>query len=207
MSYQDTITYQQEIFKIVSDEKVGSLFENENLMQLLIILRKGPMTLDEIEEAFRKAGNEKSNKTIYRYLHTLEEAGLITQAGVRVITDENNKNTTKTLYNRTAKVFFDNVTEALGEKVRRKIKIISILLRSVFEGKKCDEACLTKFLSKTVKEQRQFIQLMVEEHNEEVEKYIRDFDYYEANEILELVGWLAMMKRKDLEDELAECYK
>ncbi|MEA2071488.1 MAG: hypothetical protein U9O98_09385 [Asgard group archaeon] len=205
MQSQDVITYKQDIFKIISDEEIAQYFQDENYMDLLVFLRKGPMTIDEIEDAYRLAGNEKSIKTIYRYLRTLEEAGLVVQAGKRIVTYEN-RNKSYTIYTRTAKVFLDNVSEILDKQMNRKIKFINILLKDLYDGQVVSEECLRDFLIKIQTKMRNNIKKLFENHSEEASKQIEDLDYHEINDLLNLVGWLVISHKTDIKDEIAKCF-
>ena len=104
--YKDAITYEPKFVEIIKEKERIDLLKDENILLLLKILRfnKNPMTIEDLETGFREKGNQKSIKTIYRYLSKLENANLITHAGKRVLS-VNNKIRTQTLYTRTARIF------------------------------------------------------------------------------------------------------
>lgn len=106
--YQDIIDFKPAILKVLSDDKTHKVLANPNHEVIIPILRKGPMTVQEITKAFNEISKksdvieEKSDKTIYRYLKTLEEVGVVVAAGQRVVMG---KTATEKLYMRTARVF------------------------------------------------------------------------------------------------------
>jgi len=107
-NYQNIVDFKPVILKVLSDEKTRKLLENPNYEMIIPILRKGPMTVQEITQAFNKMAEnsdsieEKSDKSIYRYLNALEEIGVVATAGQRVVMG---KTATEKLYMRTARVF------------------------------------------------------------------------------------------------------
>ncbi|MDO8122947.1 MAG: helix-turn-helix domain-containing protein [Candidatus Hermodarchaeota archaeon] len=107
-NYQDFVTYQTPPVKVISSRKIIDLFFLPNYYVILIALRKRPMTVRDLEQAFkeeadRHAGIEpKSDKSIYRYLKVLEEAELVVPAGQRVVSG---KMVTETLFARTGQIF------------------------------------------------------------------------------------------------------
>ena len=136
--FQDAVAYSQSLMKEITDEETIQLFKDKNLSRVIEFLRthKGAMTVPELEESFKKIGEEKSDKTIYRYLKKLEDAGLVIQAGKRVFASET-KVKTQTLYMRSAKVFYivkpeddeeacpeeKKLTEALGISIGKKMNL------------------------------------------------------------------------------------
>ena len=146
MESQDVVTYRQKVIRVITDEETGNNFQDENLMLVLKFLRKGPMTIQDLEAAFRTAGYEKSEKTIYRYLHKLVQAGLVAKAGKRITSIQEDNLTSQTLYSRSAKVFFENYSKEEKEKpeVRKGKQIHDVgrlLLSQLFNNKKGSQDC------------------------------------------------------------------
>ena len=100
MEVQDVITYNQKIVSYIKDKDIAQYFYDKDYGLLLQFLRSGPKTIKEIENAYSSAENEKSDKTIYRYIKDLTEHGLVVEAGKRIYTDEQNKNKTSTIFMR-----------------------------------------------------------------------------------------------------------
>ncbi len=87
--------------KLIRNElKTLEILKDQNHYPILKILKKEPMTVKELENAYEEeTSKRKSNKTIYRYLKTLEDANLVIPAGQLVITG---KTATETIYARSA---------------------------------------------------------------------------------------------------------
>jgi len=107
-NFKDFLTYQTPPVKVVRSRKVIDLFFIPNYYVILLALRKRPMTVRDLEQAFKDeadkhAGFEpKSDKSIYRYLKVLEDAELVVPAGQRVV---DGKMVTETLFARTGQIF------------------------------------------------------------------------------------------------------
>jgi hypothetical protein len=107
-THQDFVTYQTPPVKVVSTRKIIDLFFIPNYYVILLALRKRPMTVRDLEQAFKEEADKqpgiepKSDKSIYRYLKVLEEAELVVPAGQRVVSG---KMVTETLFARTGQIF------------------------------------------------------------------------------------------------------
>ncbi|MHA1948930.1 MAG: winged helix-turn-helix domain-containing protein [Candidatus Thorarchaeota archaeon] len=105
---QDVLHFTPPPVLIVNTPQAMRLLEDPDYYIIIEILRKRPMTIREIEDAYsvRAADYEtvgtKSYNTIYRYLKTLEKENLVIPAGKRV---EFGKTASETLFSRTAKLF------------------------------------------------------------------------------------------------------
>jgi len=106
--FQDMITFQPPPVKIIRERETIDLFYIPNYYIIIIALRQRPMTVRDLEQAFRERAKKhegfdpKSDKSIYRYLKTLEKSGLVVPAGQRVVAG---KMVTETLFARTAQIF------------------------------------------------------------------------------------------------------
>ncbi len=120
--------------------EIINILRNPNYYLIVKVLQKGPMTVRDLEKAYKEAAEKtelfepKSNKTIYRYMKILEQADLIKPAGQRM---NIGKTVTETLFSRTASVFLILGEEPEwwkskeGMEVARRIgKIVSHLLDS-----------------------------------------------------------------------------
>jgi len=97
---KDIIEFKPALMKVIQDEETAKMVMDDLYYPILIVLRKGPMTVKEIETQYNEiAKNKKSDKTIYRYLKTLQEYDLIRAAGQRVVLG---KTATETLFSRSA---------------------------------------------------------------------------------------------------------
>ena len=104
MSYRDIVEFEQESVKFIEDEKAIKMLRNELYKPLLLILREGVKTVQEIEEEYKKHSKKIPNiKSLYRHIKALTDVGLITEAGVRSYKKSTED---KKLYSRTAKFFY-----------------------------------------------------------------------------------------------------
>jgi Fe2+ or Zn2+ uptake regulation protein len=148
MKFEDsTPGYTPKAMKHIPSVRNDTIFSDSNYLFLRQILnQKGPLTISNIQEEFLEDKNEKSIKTIYRYLGKLTYKGMVTKCGKRVY--ENNKS--ETLYGTTAKFFligvetnpFTDIEDKDMIKIRKTlVDFISNVLQNNFEGKEIDVQC------------------------------------------------------------------
>jgi Fe2+ or Zn2+ uptake regulation protein len=215
--YHDAVTYTPPVLRVVDDEESLKLFMDKNLLLVLRVLReqKRPMTVKDIEAAFKKIEIEKSDKTIYRYIARLEKSGLVVQAGKRIFTDEQHKMKTQTLYSRTAKIFFPRKSAKmkLAEEDRQKkqhmTRTLRVLIGNIFafEERKGSEDCLANLIDTISKRKSELIIEMAEASIEELDDLITDLSLDEINSLLDKASLLAILNEKDdWHEELANCF-
>ena len=73
---QDIISYKQSVIKIIDEDIMHKMKSEENLYRIIKLLRKGPMTVNELVAKFAERGVKKSDKSIYRYLKTFNRIKL-----------------------------------------------------------------------------------------------------------------------------------
>lgn len=102
--YEDYIVDKPERFKLAEESVFAHAKEHGIIMDALA---KGNMTVKEIHDLYSlpDGKHSKTLKTIYRYMDTLEQIGLVKLAGHR---KTKGKRTLQKLYCRTAKVFFND---------------------------------------------------------------------------------------------------
>ncbi len=196
---EDAITGKQILFLEITDKDVLTLFQDENLMQILTFLRSTPyMTVKDLEVSFKTIGNEKSTKSIYRYLKKLEEGKLVLPAGKRVKASPNEKLKTETLYMRTAKMFFPKMEETEPDpevKLQHETfdNVLSKLLgdhlgltiNSVKElGTLAKELKLSMFESSTT---------LLKSADEETANLISTLDWNSVNHLINTLGLLTLL--------------
>lgn len=102
--YQDYIANKPQRFLLLNTEQHQIVLEHATIIKAL---SQGNMSVKEIHNQYLIPGTKKHSKTlktIYRYMDTLENAGLVMIAGYRKGTDSRG---TEKLYCRTARVFFN----------------------------------------------------------------------------------------------------
>jgi hypothetical protein len=219
--YQDIITQKPEAIKIIRDEKVeiekGGKTETISVMSIILdpnhfpiikALRKGPMTVRELKLQYEKTASEsdeveeKSDKSIYRYLKVLEKADLVVPAGQRVVLG---KTATETLFVRTARVFLLH-----GEKEEKDdsgAKRIAELLGRI-QGKKPNIKCLVELMTNWKKTSQKYITQLVEGADEETLELITTGKFEKIDDLLYTIGLLSwILNTPDIHDMISKCFK
>lgn len=212
MKIQDVITYNQKITANITDKEIAKYFYDQDYGILLKFLRTGPKTIKEIEEAYRLVDNEKSDKTIYRYIKDLSEKGLVVEAGQRIFTDEEHRNKSVKIYMRTAKVFHDNSGAMKGESEVEKTKekkayyrAYKILLDLLEEDKDFTEECIEGIIDKIYLEGQKLATQLIEKSGDEVFQLLAEYDFTEVNEFIMNLAWIIMIYKKDFKNKLTTC--
>lgn len=208
---QDVITYNQKIVSYIKDTEKAQYFYDKDYGLLLQILRSGPKTLKEIEDAYKAANNEKSDKTIYRYIKDLTESGLVVEAGKRIFTDEQNKNKTVTIFMRTAKVFFDHTkswktheqTKDKDEKMNDIFSALKILLETLYVDKEFSIDYISTIYNKIYNEGDELALETIDKAGDKVFNLLEHLDYNDLNEFILNLNWFLLVFnekfRKDLD--------
>lgn len=209
---QDTIAFKQKAFMIVkSPEAVKFLRDRKLRFRILSLLNECPMTLVELQKEL-----EKSDKTIYRYLNELEKAGLVVQAGRRIIKNEKNKFSGQTLYAKAAKVFYDGLLiEEIDQRIKDKKtadhqnKIMdqaAVLIGQLFENRKGDNKLLWELNKKLDQKRVAYIKKFLENSSEENMSIITSLDHKEVQYIIDIVGLFAILSEPGWDKEISACF-
>lgn len=206
MRVQDVITYNQKVTQRIKDKEVSKYFYDKDYGLLLTFLRTGPKTIKEIEEAYKAEGNEKSDKTLYRYIRTLEEVGLAVEAGKRIFTDEENRNKSVSIFMRTAKVFFDDTQDKATTKAAQKklYQAYKILLDQVDENKSFTNECIENIMDKVVQGEKAALEF-IQNSEEKVFELLEGKDFTEVNQFISNIAWLITIYNEDLKELLKSC--
>ncbi|MFV2015972.1 MAG: winged helix-turn-helix domain-containing protein [Candidatus Heimdallarchaeota archaeon] len=203
------IIYFQPIFmKFIKDPKVTELIKDKHHYPILKILKQQTMTVKELEDAYEEdTGKKKSNKTIYRYLKSLENAGLVRPAGHLVTTG---KTANETIFSRTAMAFYsiDEHDDFWSTESARKIAVnVCILLKPLFGNNKCDSDKMLEVLKQHTSSMTEQLQTLVAEVEEEITESIRDCNLDEINYVLKLSSYFASVKKdSELLTRIEACY-
>ncbi|HUT80318.1 MAG TPA: hypothetical protein VMZ29_03870 [Candidatus Bathyarchaeia archaeon] len=206
---KDAISYKQKPVKIIRDRKILELFKDENLDIVLKFLKKGPMSITDIEESFKKIGDEKSDKSIYRYLHKLIQAKLVAKAGKRITSTNESNLITETIYSRVA-IAFITVTpvddrECQGTETCPVWEATRVLLQEFF-GKNADPTIFANFCSQLDSDKDDLVIGLFENATEETLEKIAHLDYMGVNYVLQFAGWLAFSTKLDIGPKLKEIF-
>lgn len=194
--------------KFISDPKITELIKDKHHYPILKLLKQEPLTVKELEEAYDEhTGKKKSNKTIYRYLKSLEIAGLVRPAGNLITTG---KTATETIFARTAMAFYsiDEEDDFWSTESASKIAAnVCILLKPLFGNKKCDSNKMREVLKHHTNSMTEQLQILVKEVEEEITESIRDCNLDEINYVLKLSSYFATVKNDaDLLQRIEACY-
>ena len=148
----DAITFTPDRVKIIREKDEIKTLYDPNHGPIIRALRKGPMTVRELEEAYKKEAKTKedleakTDKTIYRYLKDLKKANLVVEAGKRV---KIGKTATESLFSRTAEAFVvhDIDDEHWGcDEGQALCKTVGLMLGKSLGAKSLDEKCMQQFM-------------------------------------------------------------
>ncbi len=207
VEYQDIITIDEiDPVKVIKDKQALELLNDSSYNPILAVLRKGPLTVKDIEKKYNAiADTKKSDKTIYRYLKVLQEAGLVVPAGQRVVIG---KTATETLFSRTAVGFLmpsDAPERWNTEKGIKIIEKISKLLALILNKEQLDTLCIKDFMLTIANIQDEEIQGLFSSSDEAI-KLIEDSDFKELGRIITWLGILiAITKKENIQKELQKC--
>lgn len=218
MKYHDAITpgYSPKAMKHIPTERNDPIVFDSNYLFLRRILNnKGPLTIDNILEEYKEDKNEKSIKTIYRYLGKLTDKDMVTKCGKRVY--ENNKS--DTLYGITAKFFLigveTNPFTDMGDENMTKIRkilvdFISNVLENNFEGKEIDVECFEKKIMEWYTISNSELIKNIETASEEAINKVMTAEMTadSGRFLMDVVFWLGLIiKRPTLIEEIRGCLK
>ena len=206
---KNVVTFKQKPVLIIRDQETLDLFKDENLGYVLKFLRKEPMTIGDLEESFRKIGIEKSDKSIYRYLHKLLQVKLVAKAGKRITSKTSDDLTSETIYTRSAIAFITvapvsdpgtdkNENNSVWEATR--------LLLSEHFGKNAAAKEFVRFANKLDKERDQLVVNLFENATEETLEKVAQLDFQGINFLLQYIGWLAILPEQDIAKDLERIF-
>jgi hypothetical protein len=211
---RDVITYTPERIKIITDRKIIDTMRDPNHMPIIKALRKGPMTVRELEKAYAREAKEseeveaKSDKTIYRYLKVLEKAAVIVPAGQRV---QIGKTATETLFSRSAEVFMTLTTETDYwdcDEGKDLLKKMAPMLSRVYGDKKLDINCLQKFMNQLEQESNKQLLGLIEGADEDLVDIITSIDWHYKDKVLGYVSTFALiLNSPEFYEKLRACFK
>jgi len=163
--------------------------------------------VSDMEEAFRKHGKEKSEKTLYRYLSKLLKKGLVAKAGKRITSVDEGMLISETLYSRVAKVFITKKPKKYPEgEVRPEFEVAKMILSSIFDKKKGCGICFTEIANQfDIEKHSLFIELLEHADLEALEQFA-ELDWKGITMVKEFVGWIALSLKYDVRDVIKGCY-
>ena len=208
MKTQDVIINKEKIVKTIYNARSAKcLSDDKNCQLLLSFLLEGPMTFEDLKQAFKDVQSEKSDKTIYGYLNKLKKADLVMETGKRIITYSESQIKTLTLYSRTAKVFY--IAIDIDEKKSSKyFELIGKLVAKIIGQDEIDIDKFKVFYEEYVEEKRAKISEINEIEDSEIMDLLSSSDVRGAKYVIDTMMMFAYIaKKKDLSQELLSCFK
>jgi DNA-binding PadR family transcriptional regulator len=205
----DVITHQQELFRIIRDEKILKYFDSKNYGYILKFLRKGPMTKDDLEIAFKEEDEEKSTTSLYRYLQQLGKAGLVIQGGKRISTDEEGQTRVQTLFMRTSKIFFIDIAldPTDREKINNIVRTIKFLLEQRASNKICSEVALNALITKLHQRRQEVLEETLTAINGSNLDLFAALNWLDAFNVLDIAFWVVLLTEGSVwQKDLATCF-
>jgi len=206
---KNVVTFKQKPVLIIRDKETLDLFKDENLGYVLKFLRKEPMTIGDLEKSFKKIGIEKSDKSIYRYLHKLIQVKLVAKAGKRITSKTSDNLTSETIYTRSAIAFITVAPVAeqgSDKKEDYPVWEATRLLLSEHFGKNAVEKEFVKFANKLDKERDELVVNLFENATEETLEKVAQLDYLGISFLLQYIGWLAIIPEQDIAKDLERIF-
>lgn len=221
----DFITKYPDAIKVITDEKLYfSLLDNPNIEPIIVILREGPLTLEEIVEGYNQyvamKGKEKkltkteieeaqkSETSVYRYIKKLEEKGIVFEAGRRIDPDGR---TTKALFSRTAKLFIPATTSKEWWETpssKRIIEATAQMFALVLGKKNPDIECIKNFMLDMDVDTSKKSAVFYNNHNDELTELTKDMGFKEIDKALNWLNYLLLMQySEEYLEKLKKCFK
>ncbi|HUT80368.1 MAG TPA: winged helix-turn-helix domain-containing protein [Candidatus Bathyarchaeia archaeon] len=212
MTYKDIITNDQKIVQVITDDEIEEILDDDNHRQILQFLFKGPLTVEELELAYKQSGKLKSDKSIYRYLSKLKKVGLVIEAGKRIFSDKDNQIKTQTLFTRVAKIIYAPLKRInrQAEMESKSFEIFNLILQERFGFKNQTSLdCLKNNTNLITKQKNEALSnFFGNTKNERLLSLIEEFDIHELYPILDLAGWIILFEEHpELVKEFIKCYR
>ncbi|NPD89565.1 MAG: hypothetical protein HGN29_12670 [Asgard group archaeon] len=217
LEFRDVINYQEEGVMVIKDPKLTKMVKDDNYYSVLWALRGGPLTVKEISKKYKqfvilkveKMGLEgekrekkieeccRSEKTIYRYLKDLLEAGLVAKAGQRVILG---KTITENLFSRTARIYLVEETKEgwwKSDESRNVLERASRILSLVKHIPPPSLDCLAEIMDELHRANNAVIVKWMDEHYEDVSRIFLEGSFNENDKVLAVLKTISLLLNFD----------
>ncbi|NHJ31354.1 MAG: hypothetical protein FK732_00685 [Asgard group archaeon] len=207
---QDVITFNQQTAIDLTEKQAEILHSDENLYYIVKFLRVGPRTVKELEKDFTHKGMKKSDKSIYRYLKTLIEQGLVAKAGKRITSKGAGELQSETIYIRTAKIFLTaNLKKKLSSLEDKDVDLFYDTIYSLLAGKFKEKIKSDKGVDKLIQtletKKQELVKDIFGNASEESMEKISNLDWGLIDYLIEYIGWLALSIEYDVIKEIEDC--
>jgi hypothetical protein len=210
MKVQDVITFEPKIFKVIDDMETANIIADENYFTLLRAVREKPRTPEELVEVYKNQGNPKSLMTIYRYIRTLIKHDLITEGGKRIITDEQNRNKTVTLFTTTSRILYDSTRDQDLDDERsnirkREVEVYSQLLKMLTDKEPKSLDCVNEIINDVYAKGLTKLTEIIDTSEKDLHKYLADFGLMMTNTLVVHVGWITLILEEEIKNKFSNC--
>ncbi|MHA1222861.1 MAG: hypothetical protein ACTSSG_11770 [Candidatus Heimdallarchaeaceae archaeon] len=204
--FDDFITYERKSVLVIQDEKLVSTLEDEKYKIILLCLRDGPHTLREITKKHNDISSKRKEEiTIYRYLIDLIKAGLVIQAGKRVL---RGKIATETLYDRVATVYYPVIiSEEFWKRPENAIYVekLSRILELFTNKEKIRRGSVQKLLRKIYSVSESTVSRFLEERTKEISELFKNDSFSDTDIVLRAFDFIAVLNfYPEMQKELKE---
>ena len=188
--------------KIFNSEEEKRLKEKETFTASDI-----KFVVDKLKE-YKLSKELKSEKTIYRYVKDLTEAGLIVPGGQRVVIG---KTATETLYMRKARIFIirqhsDDTWKC--DECKNTLTKVSKMLALSMNIKEPEVECLASLMSAIDMYHEDEQIRLFEQHDPEIKAIIKDCSFKETNHLLSTFKTIyLLLKAEEFKDEMKKCFE
>ncbi|MFW9903631.1 MAG: winged helix-turn-helix domain-containing protein [Candidatus Thorarchaeota archaeon] len=211
IKYQDVVEYNPTLLKVINDEKTLKALTDPNYEKIITILQKKPKTVQEITADFNKIAEKchltepRTNKTIYRYLKTLEKLKLVIPAGQRIVVG---KTASENLYMLTARIFQQKDIDWMSKKghdwAQRFATILGYMLG--ISVQKASTECIQNFLKNWNETKLRTLEEFAETASDEVFGLITEGEW---EELIHFIDWVyifgTLIEKPQLLEELYTC--
>jgi len=228
MDYQDFINYEEEAIFLIDDEESWELLEDPRYNPIIVVLRKGPMTVKDLEQAYNqyvaneidkmpletkekkelKEKTKRKGKTLYKYLDQLERKGLVKQVGKRVKMEQT---ASETLYGRIAKLYLlsdKHKVKLNTDEIKKTIPILGKIVSLEMKKSKISLDCITDFIDKIYSLLQKERERVFMEFSKEITDVATNVYYDELQLVLQGLDFYILIKHApELQKELEKCLK
>ena len=200
--------------EIIKDVERYQMLEEPNLEPIIVALREGPKTVNELEIEYNDYVKEKIQKmnltnreeevlekkmfrqakTLYKYIKVLKENGFIVEAGKRFTA---NQRAAETLYGRTAKLFFLIRGKELWidpDSVNPSLEFLSRFLGMINQSKNPNVKSLKKFLNSVETKLNQDLTMLFTLYSDEIAAISEEITYEDLRFFIHGLNLILIMK-------------
>ena len=228
MEYHDSIIYEEEAIKILKDAKYWELLNDAKYSPIFIALRKGPLTIKELETEYNSFVKEdidkmdledsekkelqekmfRKDKTLYKYVSKLRKSGLIVEAGKRFKVGQT---AAETLFGRAAKLYLiDDKSErtfSMSED-KKYLSFFAKLISIITDGSKVSVDCLAEIMTNFLTQISEETEKIFNTYSKELAEFASEMSFSDIHKSLKgLNMFLFIRNASSFEEMFEKCIK